>query len=99
MNVNINSVRFKADAKLESFITERVSKLQTYYDGLISGEVTLRLDAKERPDNKIVEIRLIIKGNDLYAKKQSGSFEESTDVAVEALKRQLKKHKEKERGR
>jgi putative sigma-54 modulation protein len=99
MDININSVRFKADAKLESFISEKIGKLQTFYDGLIGGEVTLRLDAKEKPENKIAEIRLLIRGNDLYAKKQTSSFEESTDEAIEALRRQLKKHKEKERGR
>jgi len=42
---------------------------------------------------------LKIPGNDLFAKKQSDSFEESTDIAVEALRRQLKKHKEKIKGK
>ena len=97
MNVKINSVKFKADRKLEDFINERIGKLTTYYDGLISSEVTLKIDNVEGPDNKITEIRLVIKGNDLYARKQSKSFEESTDTAVEALRKQLKKHKEKMR--
>ena len=46
-------------------------------------------------ENKIAEIRLIIKGTDLFAKKKCKSFEEATDTAIEALRRQLKKHKEK----
>lgn len=99
MNVQINSVRFKADKKLEVFIESKIQKLTQFYDGVLGSEVTLKVDASEKPDNKIAEIRLKIPGNDLFAKKQSGSFEESTDVAVEALRRQLKKHKEKLSGK
>ncbi len=95
MKININSVRFKADKKLESFINEKVGKLSEIYDGVIGGEVTLKLNNNEKQNNKIAEIRLRISGNDLFAKKQSKSFEESTDVAVEALRKQLTKHKEK----
>ncbi len=99
MNITINAVRFRADQGLESFITEKVNKLETFYAGLLGSEVTLRVDAREKPDNKIAEIRLLIPGYDLYAKKQSATFEEATDVAIEALRRQLKKHKEKQHGR
>jgi putative sigma-54 modulation protein len=95
MRVNINSVHFKADKKLLSFINDKVEKLSSYYDAVIGSEVSLKVDNNETRDNKIAEIRLIIPGHDLYAKKMSKSFEESTDVAVEALRRQLKKHKEK----
>ncbi len=99
MNVNIQSVHFKTDRKLEVFINERVTKLSGLFDGVIAGEVTLRLDNSDTQENKITEIRLRIPGNDLFARKQCKTFEEATDIAVEALRRQLKKHKEKVRGR
>jgi putative sigma-54 modulation protein len=95
----INSVKFRADSKLEDYIQQKVSKLSQFYDGVLGSEVTLRVDANEKPENKITEIRLRIRGNDLFAKKQCGSFEEATDDAVEALRRQLKKHKEKLRSK
>ncbi len=44
---------------------------------------------------KIAEIKLLVPGNDLFAKRQCKTFEEATDQAVEALRRQLKKKKEK----
>ena len=47
--------------------------------------------------NKIAEIKLLVPGQDLFVKKQAKSFEESTDLAVEALRRQVKKYKEKKR--
>ncbi len=98
MKVKINSVRFKADKKLEDFVSEKVGKLENYFDGVISSEVTLRLDKNEETGNKIAEIRVNIPGNDLFAKKQAASFEQATDTAVEALRKQITRHKQKIRG-
>lgn len=93
MRVNINAVHFKADKKLQSFIKEKMGKLTQVFDGIIDGEVSLKVGNNESRDNKIAEIKLAVPGTNLYARKQSKSFEESTDVAVEALRRQLKRHK------
>jgi putative sigma-54 modulation protein len=60
--------------------------------------VILKLENTESRENKMVEIRLIVRGYDLFAKKQAKSFEEATDQAMEALKKQLIRHKEKIRG-
>ena len=95
MRININSVHFKTDKKLEDFITEKVEKLSSLYDGIVGSEVILKVENTDSPDNKIAEIRLEIRGNDLFAKKQCKSFEEATDTAVEALRKQLVKYKEK----
>jgi putative sigma-54 modulation protein len=98
MNIKINSVHFKADGKLETFIKEKIQKMVSIYEGIIGSEVILKLENTESRDNKMVEIKLIIRGYDLFAKKQARSFEEATDQATEALKKQLIKHKEKIRG-
>lgn len=95
MNVKISAVHFKADKKLEAFITEKLQKLNTYFEGVIGAEVKLKLDNSDSKENKIMEVRLIIKGNDLFAVKESKSFEEATDLAAEALRKQLVKYKEK----
>ena len=89
MKVNINSVHFKTDVKLEN----KVGKLSGMFENVIGSEVTLRVDNTDDRENKIAEIRLLIKGYDLYAKKQSKTFEEATDTAVNALKKQLEKYK------
>jgi putative sigma-54 modulation protein len=95
MNIKIHSIRFDADKKLLDFIDAKLKKLLQFYDGIIRAEVFLRLENVQDMENKITEIRLEIPGNDLFAKKQSKTFEEATDEAVEALRRQILKHKKK----
>jgi putative sigma-54 modulation protein len=98
MNIKIHSVHFDADKKLLDFIEARVEKMNQFFEGIIAAEVFLRLENAQDLDNKIVEIKLEIPGNDLFAKRQTSSFESATDQTVDALKRQLAKVKEKMRG-
>jgi len=99
MKVKIQSVHFDADQKLESFIHTKLDKLISRNQNIVVADVTLRLDKAEAVDNKIAEIKLEVPGSNLFAKKQSKSFEEAADSAVEALTRQLKKYKEKKTGK
>ena len=96
MNVKIHSVKFDADVKLLGFIEEKVNKLEVFYDDILGAEVFLRLEKEtlER-ENKIVEIKLDVARNPLFSKKQCKTFEEATDQSVDALRRQLLKHKNK----
>ena len=93
MKVMINSVHFKADQKLEDFITQKVEKLCSKYSEVINAEVSLKLDNTDTPENKIADIRLVLRGDDLYASKQSKTFEESIDTSIDALKKQLENYK------
>ena len=93
MKVMINSVHFKADQKLEDFITQKVEKLCSKYNEVINAEVSLKLDNTDTPENKIADIRLVLRGDDLFASKQSKTFEESIDTSIDALKKQLEKYK------
>lgn len=94
MEIKVQSIHFDADQKLVSFVEERLSKLTQYYDKIIGSDVFLKLEPADR-ENKVAEIKLTIPGKDLFAKKQCKSFEEATDEAVEALRRQINKHKSK----
>ena len=98
MNIRINAVRFDTDVKLEQFIQKKVSKLGRYFDDIINAEVYLKVENNQDLENKVVEIRLDVPGSDLFARKQSKTFEESTDNAIDALKQQILKRKEKIRG-
>ena len=95
MNIKINSVKFSPTRQLESFVEEKIKKLGQYSEDIIGAEIFLKLENTQDLENKVAEIRLEIPGNELFAKKQSKSFEESTDSAIDALKKQITRHKEK----
>ncbi len=95
MKINIQTVHFDADQRLEDFVYDRLDKLMGRYKKVIRADVTLRLNKDLAQDNKVAEIRLEIPGNNLFVKKQSKSFEEAADSAVEVLLRQLEKYKDK----
>lgn len=98
MKIRVQSIHFTSDVKLLDFVQKKADKLDQFYDHIISGDVYLKLENTEDESNKISEIKLMIPGNDLFAKEQCKSFEEATDRAIESLKRQLDKHKEKVRS-
>jgi putative sigma-54 modulation protein len=95
MKITVQSIRFTADKKLLNFIQKKADKLDTFYDHIISGEVYLKLENVEDEANKITEIKLMLPGTQLFAKEQCKSFEEATDLAVECLRKQINKHKQK----
>ncbi|MGC4022427.1 MAG: ribosome-associated translation inhibitor RaiA [Cyclobacteriaceae bacterium] len=96
MKLQVHSIHFDADSKLIDFIQKKVDKLETFYDRMVDGEVFLRIN-NEGIENKTVEIKVKVPGNQLFAKEQARSFEEATDLATEALRSQLKKFKTKVR--
>lgn len=95
MKVNVRSIHFNADVKLMDFIQDKLDKLDQFYDGILGAEVYLRLDNSDKKENKITEIKLNIPGKDVFAKRQCKTFEEATDDTIEALIKQIKKHKDK----
>ncbi|MBC7615889.1 MAG: ribosome-associated translation inhibitor RaiA [Pedobacter sp.] len=97
MKIRVQSIHFNADQKLLEFIQKKVDKLDQFFDQIIGGEVYLKLENVEDEANKISEIKLIVPGVTLFAKEQCKSFEEATDLAIESLKKQINKHKDKTR--
>ena len=95
MKINIQSVKFDADKKLLDFVRQKVGKLLQFHDDILGAEVILRLENVQGDDNKVAEVILNIPGNNLFAKKQSKTFEEAADGCVDALRKQLKKQKDK----
>ncbi len=90
------SVNFDADEQLNSFIQQKVDKLETFYDRIIDGEVFLKNNNNDGINNKTVEIRLFIPGSTLFSQEDAPSFEAAADAAIDAMRRQLKKHKQKQ---
>ena len=92
MLTNIESIHFKVGSKLTVLINEKINKLKEH-NQILNSDVILTLGNK--PDNKIVEIKLNCEGCSFVSKKQSKTFEQSLDMVIEALRRQLRKQKTK----
>ena len=95
MNVQIQSVKFDADKKLVEFAQAKVEKLDRFIERATLAEVILKIDKDNEAGNKVATIKLFVPGDELVAEARSKSFEESVDMAVDALKKQIEKHKDK----
>ena len=95
MKIRIQSVKFNADQKLIAFIEEKVGKLERYADDILAADITLRLDKDSEHGNKVVVLKLDLAGDTLVAERQCKTFEEAVDHAIDALRKQFSKHKEK----
>ena len=80
MDIRINPVGFSVNPVLEEFINKKFSKLEKYHDGIMSIDVTLKLEKDDQ---------------DVFAKKNAKTFEETVDELYDVLKRPLVKAKEK----
>lgn len=97
MNVNIQTVRFTADAKLVEYVNRKLQKLTTFHDRIVKIDVYLKLDnVVHTIKDKIAEIRVQVPRHQFFVKSSSKSFEESFDNALESLVSQIKRKKEKQ---
>ena len=99
MEVRIQSIHFDASDKLETFIQKKTGKLEKFCDNIMKVEVSLKVVKPETAMNKEVGVRVLALNSEFYAEKISDTFEESIDVCMEALSKQLLKAKEKLQGK
>ena len=95
MKVNVNAVNFAADRKLIDFIQDRLDRLDKFNGKIVSSDVFLKVEKTSEKENKIVEIKIHVPGDDFMVKKQCKTFEEAVELAAESLERLLVKRKEK----
>lgn len=99
MEVRIQSIHFDASEKLEAFIQKKAEKLEKFCDNIKKVEVSLKVVKPETAMNKEASVRVLALNTEFYAEKVSDTFEESVDVCIEALSKQLLKAKEKLQGK
>jgi len=97
MKVFTQSVNFNADKSLMDFTQKKVMSLEKYHDKIVDAEVFLKVQNTSDKENKITEIKINIPGSELMVKKEAKTFEEGVNLAVDSMKRQLKRSKEKQK--
>lgn len=97
MTVNIHALHFDADGKLLDHVNKKISKLSSHHDKILTVDVYLKLDnVMHQIKDKIAEIRVTIPKRELFVKQSTKSFEESFDMAMDAVLVQIKRVKEKQ---
>lgn len=99
MELRIQSVNFDASEQLKAFAKKKMEKLVRYTDDIIQSEMIMKVIKPDAPNNKEVSVKLNIKNGDSFASKTTGSFEESIDLCIEALEKQILRAKEKKTGK
>jgi len=94
MKTIIQTPDFKANKTLIDFVQDNVGKLEFFGNKIIEVRVCLKLDKSSERENKICEIRLVIPGNDLFASKQSQTFEDAVLKTIEAIRHQIDRWKD-----
>jgi len=95
MKLRIQSINFDATAGLESYINKKSLKLEKFFDEILNIEVYLKVVKPETAANKEAEMKISIPNVEFFASKTCDSFEESIDLTIEALEKQIRKYKEK----
>lgn len=98
MKVSVQSINFNIERDLVNFIEKKVNSLEKFHDNIVGSEVFLKVQNTSEKENKITEIKVSVPGNDIVVKKQGKTFEEGVSTSVDSIKRQLVKHKEKQRA-
>lgn len=91
MKVNIQSIHFKADQKLKDYLVQKLDKLETFFEGIIDAQVYLKVNNKQNKDNKEVDILINMARHQVYKSQEAQTFEAAIDIALESLKKQLKR--------
>ncbi len=96
MKINFVYHEVTASPRLEAFVTERLDKIETKYDSIISADVYFKKENSTNPEiGKICNVRLSIPGSTIFAESSTSSFEASVAKVITDLRTQLQKRKEK----
>ena len=91
----IESRRFKAREQLKTATEKEVKKLEKYFNRIVSVEVTF----EGKLDKKQATVIVNVPEQTLVATEMADKFEIAVEAAVDKLKKQLKKYKDKLRKR
>ena len=95
METRIQSVHFDATQQLLEFVEKKVAKLEKLCEGATELDVNMKLIKPETAMNKEVALRLSTANGELFAAKTSDTFEDALLGAIDAIKVQIEKNRNK----
>lgn len=98
MEIIIQSPHFIVSEKLKDFAEAKAGWLLQYDGRIVKCDILLKLNKSETDKNKICEMILFRPKMELFASKESLTFEEAISEAVRAIEKQLKRKSAKMRN-
>ncbi|MCB0569035.1 MAG: ribosome-associated translation inhibitor RaiA [Phaeodactylibacter sp.] len=93
MKISINAP-FQVNDSLQGVIDEKVGKLTSFFERITETEVFLKIgDKRHRHREQIVELRISVPGQTIFAEHRSDTVEKALAEAAEKARRQLLKYK------
>ena len=93
MQTNISARHGHLSSSTQERITEKVEKLNRYFDRLTAIQITVDLEHRENPT---VELKVSVEHSEaLVATDQSGDVMSSLDGALHKIEHQIRRHKDK----
>jgi len=93
MEIRVQSIKFNADQKLLDYIDKKISKIEKFYDGIVSVEVIMSL--LNEAENKNVKVNVAVPGTSVVVERNSDTFENAVTECADILKEKLTRLKEK----
>ena len=94
MTVNFQYVDIDVSETLNAFTEEKLNKLFSRYEFLISATVRFKKDDNSHTKGKICDIELSLPGPRIFATSDEKKHEVAVRATISDLERQLKKRKE-----
>ncbi|MDT8439841.1 MAG: ribosome-associated translation inhibitor RaiA [Wenzhouxiangellaceae bacterium] len=93
MQIEISGQNVEVTQALRAYVTEKLDRLQRYFDNLTSAHVVLRLEKLQHTAE--ATIRVGGKGRDVHAVADSEDMYAAIDQLSDKLDRQVRRHKDK----
>ena len=94
MTVNSQYVNIDVSNTLSALTEEKLEKLATKFEFLISAQVYFKHDEKDHNTGKICNMELSLPGPRIFATSNENSYEAAMVETISDLTRQIKKRKE-----
>ena len=99
MNYIIQSPNKEVSLEREEVIQEKFRRFEKLIPGLLRCDIVLRMEKNGEQNSFIVEGKLMVPGNDLFAKEQAASYEIAAENVCIDLENQIRKQREKKNKR
>ena len=94
MKLNVKAVNFETAERLEKYIEKKTRRYEKLLSPSAELEIRMTVVKPETNLNKETAIRIMGMGTELFAQKVCDTFEQGIDECLEALDKELEKHKD-----